>query len=89
MYNSFMSATIQYKTVTATIDRGIWKSDDPALARRLQEFRDSLAGNLYTLAPDHFDSLDAIGAVDHLGPDAKIIRSDPDLPETSDPDEIH
>lgn len=77
-----MSATIQYQGDIAIIDNGIWISDNLRLADRLQNFRDNtLAAKQFTIVPAHFDSLDALGAVEFLGGDAKIIQADNDIPE--------
>lgn len=73
-----MSATIQFNGKTATITNGVWKSDDIVLQIKLQEFRDSFEGLLYTLGGEHFDSIDAKGAVKLLGGNAEIIRADKD-----------
>lgn len=75
-----MSATIQFDGKTATITNGVWQSDDIGLKIRLQKFRDSFAGDKYRLGSDNFDSLDAQGAVELLGGDAKILHADDDIP---------
>jgi len=79
-----MSATIQFNGKTTTITNGVWKSEHVALQIKLQRFRDSLAGDKYALHPDHFDSLDALGAVELLGGDAVILHADNDLPNEND-----
>jgi hypothetical protein len=76
-----MSATIQFNGKTVTITDGVWNSDDLALQIKLQRFRDSFEGDKYTLHPDHYDSLDAQGAVELLGGNAVILHADNDLPE--------
>jgi len=82
-----MSATIKFNNDIAKITNGIWQSENKFLEATLNDFRESLAGMKYTIVPDHFDSLDAKGAVEFLGGNAEIIFSENDLPE-DDKDEF-